>query len=292
MRSTYESAGPPANRVPCPGQMTTSRLTMLSLLPLVASLASAQGPARPEPIKDNSFLIEEAYNQEAGVVQHISTFAHPTRGSDWAYSFTQEWPVRSIRHQLSATIPVLQVTDAGVGRRGVGDVVLNYRYQLAGASGGRVAVAPRLSLLLPTGSAAGGLGAGGTGLQLNVPVSLELSEHLVTHLNAGATWTPSARDGAGNSARAASVNAGQSLIWLASPTLNFMLEAVWASTAAVTGPGLTEQTRTLLVSPGVRWAYNLPHDLQVVPGAALPIGVGPSRGSRTVFTYLSFEHPF
>jgi len=25
-----------------------------------------------EPIEDNSFLIEEAYNQEAGVVQHIS----------------------------------------------------------------------------------------------------------------------------------------------------------------------------------------------------------------------------
>ena len=32
------------------------------------------------PLEDNSFLIEEAYNQERGVVQHISNFAR-VRGS-------------------------------------------------------------------------------------------------------------------------------------------------------------------------------------------------------------------
>src|SRR6185312_16420034 len=51
-------------------------------------------------IQDNSFLIEEAYNQESGVVQHISTFERAD-GGDWAYSFTQEWPLGGIRHQLS-----------------------------------------------------------------------------------------------------------------------------------------------------------------------------------------------
>jgi len=39
-----------------------------------------QSPTRlveaKRPIQDNSFLIEEAYNQESGVVQHISTFSH------------------------------------------------------------------------------------------------------------------------------------------------------------------------------------------------------------------------
>jgi hypothetical protein len=29
-----------------------------------------------------------------------------------------------------------------------------------------------------------------------------------------------------------------------------------------------------------------------VPGIALPIGVGASRGEKAVFLYLSFEHPF
>jgi hypothetical protein len=45
------------------------------------------------------------------------------------------------------------------------------------------------------------------------------------------------------------------------------------------------------VSPGIRWAWNFPTGLQVVPGIAVPIGVGPSRGDRALFLYLSFEHP-
>jgi hypothetical protein len=32
--------------------------------------------------------------------------------------------------------------------------------------------------------------------------------------------------------------------------------------------------------------------LQIAPGVAVPIGVGPSRGERSLFVYLSFEHPF
>jgi len=43
--------------------------------PAKESAQSAQPAAAPAAIEDNSFLIEEAYNQEAGVVQHISTFA-------------------------------------------------------------------------------------------------------------------------------------------------------------------------------------------------------------------------
>lgn len=30
----------------------------------------------PKKIRDNSFLIEEAYNQESGVIQHIQTFLY------------------------------------------------------------------------------------------------------------------------------------------------------------------------------------------------------------------------
>ena len=44
-------------------------------------------------IQDNSFLVEEAYNQEFGVVQHISGFTRFWDSKDWAYTFTQEWPV-------------------------------------------------------------------------------------------------------------------------------------------------------------------------------------------------------
>ena len=46
------------------------------------------------------------------------------------------------------------------------------------------------------------------------------------------------------------------------------------------------------MSPGVRAAFDLPSGLQIVPGVAVPFGVGPSDGERGVFVYLSFEHPF
>src|SRR3989304_1284470 len=78
-------------------------------------------------IQDNSFLIEEAYNQEEGVIQHIQTFQYMKDGT-WGNTFTQEWPVKGQMHQFSYTIPVSHLTDPG--RTGLGDMALNYRYQL------------------------------------------------------------------------------------------------------------------------------------------------------------------
>ncbi|HET8647566.1 MAG TPA: transporter, partial [Vicinamibacteria bacterium] len=111
-------------------------------------LMAGPPPARSQtlaPIQDNSFLIEEAYNQEDGVVQHVSFFLRDLDGA-WAYTFTQEWPVGTQRHQLSLTLPLASGPPAGLG-----DVALNYRLQLIGDGAAAVAVAPRLSLLLPTG---------------------------------------------------------------------------------------------------------------------------------------------
>src|SRR3954469_12757863 len=100
-------------------------------------LAAAQSPADSHAqdatsIKDNSFLVEEAYNQEAGVVQHINTFFRPTNGVGWVYTFTQEWPVGGQTHQFSYTIPVLRVHDSSEGATGVGDIALHYRHQIGG----------------------------------------------------------------------------------------------------------------------------------------------------------------
>ena len=75
--------------------------------------------AQEAHIADNSFLIEEAYNQEAGVVQHVSTFSRPEGGGAWDYAFTQEWPLGGMRHQLSYTVPVLHADGSGTG---LGDV--------------------------------------------------------------------------------------------------------------------------------------------------------------------------
>jgi hypothetical protein len=261
------------------------RRRLLALV--IAASGAVAAHAQDKPIQDNSFLLEEAYNQEPGVVQHFFKYQRP-RSRDWSFTFTQEWPLGSQKHQLSYTLPLQR---AG-GHTGAGDVSVDYRYQLMGDGDAPLAVAPRLSLILPTGDERKDLGAGGTGFQFNLPVSVVLSPHLVTHFNAGATITPSARNADGASARTTDYNFGQSFVWLLRPRLNLLLETVWSSEQSVEDQGDTSRRRSLFVSPGVRWAYNLANDLQVVPGIAVPIGVGPSRRDYGIFLYLSFEHPF
>jgi len=239
-------------------------LLLLAALPVMAQ-------SDESPIQDNSFLIEEAYNQDPHVVQHIQTFSHATRGGDWAYSFTQEWPAPNLRHQLSYTIPIASVD----GERGIGDIALNYRYQWIGDADARVAVSPRLTLLVPTGSERRGLGSGDTGIQVMLPVSTVLTPSIVAHWNLGATFTPGADSH--------SVTAGTSFVWLTSHRFNALVETVWTRTTESSG-----HDSEFIVSPGIRWSYNLPHDLQIVPGIAFPM----TSDDKAVFLYLSFEHPF
>jgi hypothetical protein len=49
---------------------------------------------------------------------------------------------------------------------------------------------------------------------------------------------------------------------------------------------------TALVSPGARYAFNLPNDAQLVVGTAVPVGVTSDSPDWGLFFYLSFEHPF
>lgn len=262
----------------------------IGLLVAAAAQASAQERAAPPSISDNSFLLEEAYNQEPGVVQHISTFQR-FRGADtWAYTFTQEWPLFGRAHQLSYTVPIQRIQNGASFATGLGDVAVNYRYQLAAAQ--RLSVAPRLSLLLPTGRARSDLGAGALGVQVNVPASVLVASKVVTHWNAGGTVTPSAKNAGGDKATTVACNLGASVIWLARPTFNALVEVVWTRDAAVTSAGRTAASHALSISPGIRWAHNFSSGLQIVPGIAFPIGVGPSAGDDAVLVYLSFEHPF
>ncbi|MEO8585222.1 MAG: transporter [Acidobacteriota bacterium] len=260
---------------------------------LVPSPAPGQpAPAAAPQIQDNSFFIEEAYNQEAGVVQTIQTFTRAAGSGEWAYTLTQEWPVPDVRNQFSFTVPVQGLSSPAGLTRGVGDIALNYRYQLVGSGKTRVAVSPRLTLLVPTGDETRGLGSGGFGLQIGLPLSLALSERLVTHTNLGATHVFNAKDPGGNRASLTSASAGQSLVWLAHPALNVLVEAVVARNQVLGDDGAPVRRTDAVISPGFRAALNLPGDLQIVTGLAVPIGVGPSRGQRSLFLYLSAELPF
>lgn len=261
---------------------------------LAGGCLAAQAPnppeAKAEAIQDNSFLIEEAYNQEPGVVQHISTF-NRSRNGDWVYNFTQEWPVPDETHQLSYTLLYERFQASPDGARGLGDTLINYRYQLVGNGDSTVAVAPRFSVILPTGDEKQGRGFGALGYQALIPMSVVVAPKFVTHFNLGGTYVPGARDREGNKADLSSWSFGQSFVWLAHPRFNFLTEFLFQTSEQVVGPGRKERVDNFFINPGIRWAHNFSNGLQIVPGIAVPIGVGPSKGERAIFLYLSFEHP-
>jgi hypothetical protein len=268
---------------------------MLRTLPLALILASraldAQQPdsaAPPPKIQDNSFLVEEAYNQETGIVQHIGTFLTRRGSSDFELAFTQEWPVGSIAHQLSYDIPFARISSSS----GIGDIGINYRYQLLGDGDASVAVTPRLTLVLPTGDWKKAQGSGAAGGEIAIAASLVISPSITSHTNAGIFFTPSAKNSAGDKANVHDWSVGQSLILTSSSLIQPMLEAVYSRGTEVTGPDRTSSIESFVLAPGARLAFNFDSGLQIVPGIAVPIGIGPSSGERGVFLYLSVEHAF
>jgi hypothetical protein len=251
--------------------------------------ASAARAGDEGPIQDNSFLVEEAYNQEPGVIQHIGLFTRSVRTGEWVFSFTEEWPARGQTHQASVTLQGLGVGEGNARTSGLGDALLNYRWQAAGSGDAPVAVAPRLSAILPVGNARKGMGAGGAGLQVLLPVSAVLGERFVGHSNVGATWLPDA-GAPGARGQLVGVNLAQGLVVLVHHRVNVMLEAAYQLSELSTRAG-TRRTESLFLSPGLRGAIDVPGGLQIVAGVAMPFGVGPSAGERLLLGYLSFEHP-
>jgi DtxR family Mn-dependent transcriptional regulator len=268
---------------------------LLALLAFASSaLAQAPPPASTSSerfqIMDNSFFVEEAYNQEVGVFQNI--FGAARMHGSWTGTFTQEWPVRSQTHQLSYTV-AFQNADA---QSGFGDTLLNYRYQASLEGPGRVAFSPRVSLVLPTGNRDKALGDGSMGLQFDLPVSKQIMDWSL-HWNTGLTWLPRAQgelqsSGASRRERENLVSpfiAG-SAIYRLEPMLYLMLESVvsFDEIAAAGGP-VRETTFTL--SPGFRGGWNV-GDKQIVTGFALPISWTESVRDTGVFVYFSYELPF
>jgi Putative MetA-pathway of phenol degradation len=243
-------------------------LRMTALLLAVATPAAGQ---EVEHIADNSFLIEEAYNQEAGVVQHINNFVHEEAGDSWLYVFTQEWPLGGMRNQLSYTVPLVSPEGFGTG---LGDILLNYRYQAVGNGESALHVAPRFSLVLPTGSEENGRGSGAAGIQGNLPVSYEVNDALAVHSNTGFVL-----DGESG---ALDARLGASGVLRVHPRFNVLLETAWGSDEDI-----------VFLNPGVRWAIDA-GSLQIVPGLAYTIALtsDASDASDAFFLYLSLEHPF
>ncbi|HTN71457.1 MAG TPA: transporter [Methylomirabilota bacterium] len=272
--------------------MTASFL--ISALTVVAS--AQQEPI--EVIEDNSFLIEEAYNQDPGVVQHIFNFvySHDPGNRGWAFTFTQEWPLYGLDHQISYTIPSFHVSDEGEHQYGIGDILLNYRYQALEEGPAKPAFAPRFSLIVPTGNRDKGTGNGVVGYQWSLPFSKKVASRLALHANFGLTYLPHVRlpldDGHLSPKRSlVSYAVGGSAIFAILPRLHAMLEWLGTFEQDINNEtGRAERFFKPLISPGFRAAIFNEEELQVVVGVGVPIGLNKQANNIAGFLYFSIEH--
>lgn len=262
-------------------QVATVLLIVLGFLaaPLSAQQqpSAGSGSSRPFEIQDNSFLVEEAFNQERGVFQNIFGFV---RGKeDWELVFTQEWPVLSQTHQFSYTMPFGGYGDS----TGVGDMLLNYRYQAWTETSSRPAFSPRVSLILPTGGLSRGHDR--VGFQINLPFSKQVGDWYF-HWNGGFTDHPKVDALEGGHTTLFTPHLAASAIWRARPMVHLMLESLVVSEEDLSG-----RQSLVTFSPGVRIGRN--HgDAQVVFGAALPVTFHEGASDAALLLYLSYELPF
>ena len=251
-------------------------------------------------IEDNSMFIEEAFNQEKAIIQHISNFIFDDlNGGDFVYGYTQEIPLAGDKHQLSFTLnySVLDQPIPGFPAYGFGDILVNYRPMLFDKNDWALVI-PRFTLIVPTGSAKGGLGDGAWGSQFNLAVTKRLNSKITTHWNAG--WTHFAKkdiygeDGSGNTVLVDEksqnfYNVGLSGIYLVSDGFNLMVEALSSFESESDASGNTERYVSSIINPGFRTAFSI-GKVQIVPGLGVPLFFTDNKFQRSGgFIYLSIE---
>ena len=250
--------------------------------------------------EDNSFLIEEAINQEKGVMQYSSNFYFDKiEGGNFLYSFTQEIPITHLRHQLNYSLfyHVLNQPTANEKSNGFGDLNIGYHYMATGKNDWAMVV-PGFTLIVPTGNSGTGLGAGGWGGQLSLAVTKRLSHKIVTHYNLGYTFISQAdrysSATAGNSVLILEKdiqhkNIGASVIWYQARKFNWLLEYTSYFLAKLKDDGSVTQNHQLTLNPGFRFAID--HNFtQIVPGVSAPFIFMDGKFDRVgLFFYLSFE---
>jgi hypothetical protein len=257
----------------------------------------------PKAIEDNSFLVEEAFNQEPSTVQyifHASYFREPF--NDLEVTLTNEWPLWGQAHQFSYDIPYVVRSPGAIN--GIGNVTLNYRYQLLNKENG-IAVTPRISISLPIGNESNHLCSDHVGYEVAVPMSKRLSDWFIAHFNCGISVVPNAQGvrfliprypGSDDliefvERTLVSYKVGGSIIWLAARGYNLMLEYVLDLNGVIGEDGGVVQLPEHTVAPGMRFAFTQ-NGIQIVPGLAIPVRYSGHAIHAGAFLYLSFEGPF
>lgn len=240
-------------------------------------------------IEDNSIMIEEAYNQEERVVQHIFSLERISEtDTPFDFSFTQEWPIGGRMHQLSYSIPISFTKNNG---NTPGDIWLNYRYQLIDDE--TFAVCPRASFILPTGKVNTGNGNNKVGFEFNIPTSKRFTNNFVMHYNAGYNIIPNAEHFGSSGSFSKTINdffIGASGIWLATYNFNLLLELLFENHSSREKDN-SSRINTTVINPAIRFAIDT-GSLQIVPILSAPTYFDEEKTTTNILFYISFEHNF
>jgi Putative MetA-pathway of phenol degradation len=245
-------------------------------------------------IEDNSMFIEEAFNQERAVIQHISNLIIVDKTLQ--YVFTQEIPMPTEKHQLSIGIVYNSNKKPDDVRSGFGDLYINYRPMLMSKTDWALVI-PRFTVIAPTGDARKGFGTGGWGAQFNLAVTKRLNSKITTNWNVGATRIFKEHfysDINGDLQLTKkkdhnSINLGFSAIYILSNSFNFLCEYIYTNGQVFNDIGNTIRAKEMIVNPGFRFAFNV-GVAQIVPGLGIPFFFENNKHTSTgAFVYLSIE---
>jgi hypothetical protein len=275
----------------------------IAVLTFFCAVTARAAEPRPElrPIDgfdDNSFLVEEAYNQNRGEVQHIlnTVYSNDFKRRGWSFNFEQEWWLFTEDHQVAFSIPFFHLREEGERQRGVGDIQIEYRYQLTEEGLNIPAVAPGFSLILPTGNRDKGTGNGVVGYEWSIAASKKVASRLALHANLELTYLPKVRARLDDDQRLSpkrslvSYDVRASVVFALSSDVHMLLEWVGEFEEEINDKGKKERDFKALLSPGIRAAVINKDDLQTVVGVGIPIGVNGPANNYGVFLYFSVEH--
>ena len=228
-------------------------------------------------IEDNSFLLEEAYNQEKNEYQFIQRFDVSERGGQ-DYSVEFEAPITPLTHQFSFDLSHTKDDDSS--QRAFGDLALNYRYQSYNHKNN--ILTQRLGVIIPTGSVEKETSNGVYGFTFVQSATLKLNEVFMNHWNIGITTYPDEN--------LTGFLLGGSFVYLYQDNFNFLFEALYETDESVTPEGGNDRANTLFLNPGARFAYETSwNETQIVPGISFPFQYTEKRFHPAILLYLSLE---
>ncbi|HEY0653586.1 MAG TPA: hypothetical protein VGD65_10690 [Chryseosolibacter sp.] len=234
---------------------------------------------QPMSIEDNSFIIEEAFNQSPGVIQYTASSQVANDGT--AINLECELPLSGERHQLSFSLP----TKVSSFTFAVEELMISYRPLVSGRHRW-IMITPRLSLIVPTATIEPRLNGGTFGIEWNFALTKRLSRNVISHINLGSTHPLARSHNEPQLNRLHDKFCGASLVLALARNMDLLAE--FKATNA-SGHFASAGTWNLVANPGCRFLFKVTNFV-IVPGLSAPIEWRTGLPvARQLLIYLSIE---